>query len=79
MILVWILLGAAGLYGFDRLALWMERRGWIYWRKKHGSSGTLGAALLEVQAIFEPSKRHVLEVRRDERSEDEDSGDPPTP
>jgi hypothetical protein len=66
MVAIWIVVGIAGVYGVDRLACWMEGRGWIYWRKKHGSSGTLGAAFLEVQAIFEPSKRHVIEAQRDD-------------
>ncbi len=69
---------AAGLYGFHRLAVWAERRGWIYYRKRRGSSGTLGSALLEVQSLLEPSKRHVVEERRRDVVDDEESGDPPS-
>jgi hypothetical protein len=65
------------LYGFHSLALWAERRGWIYYSKRRGSSGALGSALLEVQAIMEPSKRFVLEERRKDDSEPSESGDPP--
>jgi hypothetical protein len=68
---------AGAVYGLHRLALWMEARGWISYRKKHGSSGGLGTAFLEVQSLLEPSTRHVLELRRNEDFEDEDSGDPP--
>lgn len=75
-----VLLGAAaGLILLDRLLLALERRGWIYWRRSRGSSGSLGNAMLDVQKILEPSKRHVVEERRrspDERPED---GDPPKP
>lgn len=48
-------------------------------RGKHGTSGALGAGLLEVQSLLEPSKRHVLEAdRRESESTAEDtSGDPP--
>ncbi|HEU0093268.1 MAG TPA: hypothetical protein VFS78_14220 [Vicinamibacteria bacterium] len=77
--LIWMLIGAVAFYGLHRCALWMERRGWIYYRKRHGSSGGLGTALLEMQAILEPSKRHVLEIRRSEDVADEDSSDPPKP
>jgi hypothetical protein len=77
--IVWIALAAGSVYGLHRLALWMEARGWIYYRKKHGSSGGLGAAFLEMQSLLEPSKRHVLEVKRNEDAEDDDSGDPPSP
>lgn len=77
--LVWLVGMAAVLYGLHRLALWMEQRGWIYYRNtRHGSSGSLGNAFLHVQSILEPGKRHVLEQRLDEAREDEESGDPPT-
>lgn len=41
----------------------------------------MGNALLEVQAIVEPQKRHVIEMKkRDEiRKEQDDSGAPPVP
>lgn len=44
---LWGLAALAGLYGLHRIALWAERRGWIYYGNKHGSSGALGSALLE--------------------------------
>jgi len=67
----------AGLYALHRAAVWAERRGWIYYRERRGSSGSLGNALLEVHALLEPSKRHVVEERRRDVAEDEESGDPP--
>jgi hypothetical protein len=76
---VWGLAALAGLYGLHRIAVWAERRGWIYYRGKHGSSGSLGSALLEMQAIIEPSKRHVLEERTKDASDTQDAGDPPAP
>jgi hypothetical protein len=48
----------ASLYCLHHIALWAERRGWIYYRKKHGSSGTLSNAVLEVHSLFDPSKRY---------------------
>jgi hypothetical protein len=73
----WVLAGAGVLYGLHRLSSWMEDRGWIYYRKKRGSSGTLGSAFLEVQSMLEPGKRYVLEEKRKEDVDDEESGDPP--
>jgi hypothetical protein len=64
-----ILITAGILIGLDRLLLKMEARGWIYYRKKHGSSGTLGNALLTIQSIFEPEKKYVQEVRQEEHEE----------
>ena len=68
---------AAAIYGLHRLALWMEARGWIYYKHKHGSSGSLGAAFLEVQSLLEPSKKHVLEISQRDESEEDDAGGPP--
>ena len=75
--ILWGIVIAAGLYSLHRLALWAEQRGWIYYRRSHGSSGTLGNAMLEVQAMIEPSKRHILEERVKESAEAQKSGDPP--
>jgi hypothetical protein len=72
----WVLAGTGVLYGLHRLGSWMEDRGWLYYRKKRGSSGTLGSAFLEVQSILEPGKRYVLEEKRKEDVDDEESGDP---
>lgn len=74
---IFALLALVLLYGLHRLALWAEARGWIYYRKKHGGSGALSSAVLEVQSLFEPSKRYVLEEKRREQVEGEDSGEPP--
>src|SRR5215218_4310886 len=67
--LSWISAVIAALYALHRLALWMEGRGWLYYMHKRGSSGSLGSAFLEVHALMDPGKRHVLEVVRDEDDE----------
>ncbi len=61
----------------DRLALWAERRGWIYYRHRKPSGSTLGSAFLEVQSLLEPNKRHVAEVQRQEPTQQDEQGDPP--
>lgn len=73
-----VVLVVSALYCLHRLGMWAEGRGWIYYRKDRGSSGALSSAVLEVQSLFEPSKRYVLEEKRRDQVEDEDSGDPPT-
>jgi len=46
----------------------------------HGSSGALGVAMLEVQSLLEPGKRHAIEeVRAGKRGSDEIPGEPPEP
>lgn len=66
-----------GGYVLHRLALGAEARGWIYYRKRRGSSGTLGNAFLEIQSMVEPSKRIVVEERRREVKVEDDEAGPP--
>ena len=75
-----ILAGAAvAVFLLDRLLLWAERRGWIYYRKREPSGGTgVGNALLEIHSMLEPDKKAMIEVREEKREED-DSGAPPDP
>ncbi len=80
IILVLGLLIAVLLFLLDRLLLWMERRGWIYYRKnKDGGGPGVGNAFLEVQSLLEPSKKELLEIRREDKREQDDSGAPPKP
>ena len=69
----------AALWGVDRLLLKAETRGWIYYRKKQGTSSRLGSAFLEVQSLLEPDKRHVAEIRREKNLPGPESGAPPEP
>ncbi|WP_257311898.1 hemerythrin domain-containing protein [Geothrix fuzhouensis] len=57
----------------DRLGLWMESRGWIYWRKRRAQGSALGATFLELQKIFESGKaEHIIEAVHDGRKESPD-------
>jgi len=40
-------------------------------------SGQLGNAMQNLEGLFIESKKHVIEVEREERSEEDESGDPP--
>jgi hypothetical protein len=51
------------------------------WKRETGSVpkfGSVGNALLEVQALFEADKRHVLEMKQEqeEKKEQEEAGGP---
>ena len=54
-----------------------ERRGWIYYRRRRGSWGAVGAAMAEVQAIYRPGQHHVRAVkeRADVLREDDEGAD----
>jgi hypothetical protein len=64
-------------YALQRAALWAEARGFVDYGRRRGDSGTLGNALLELQSIIEPSRRHVLEERVRDPVESRESGKPP--
>ena len=64
------------LVAVDRALLWCERCGWIYYRQSRRHSA--GTALLNIEAFFQPSRQHVIELRQDAelvREEDDTSGD----
>ena len=74
--LIWVAVVVSGLWALHRLALWAEARGWIYYKHRRGSSGTTASAFLEMQSLLEPGKKHVIESRLEEHSEEDDSGEP---
>ncbi len=69
---------ALALYGLHRLALWMESRGWIYYRKHKRGTAAMGSVMLEIQSFYRPSVEHVIEQKEEERREEDDSGDKPS-
>ncbi len=77
--LVWGIVLVVGLYLLDRLGLWAEERGWIFYRKRHASSGTMSNAFLEVMKVFDPGKRHIIEERVKKSPAAQESGDKPKP
>jgi hypothetical protein len=69
------------LYPLHRLAVRLERAGWIRYRNAapDGSAGS-GAIFAELQRIYEPSVRHVYELKEEHRPRREaDGGDPNDP
>lgn len=66
----WVVAIVAGIgtIGFllDQLALWMERKGWLYWRRS-GRRG--GGSLGFLEAIYQPSITHVFEEENRQRTE----------
>lgn len=78
MIWPWIVGVVAALvvagFAVDRLGLWMESKGWIYWRRteRRGS-----ASLWMVEEIYQPSMTHVRqeEVRERTEADQDESGE----
>lgn len=76
-VILWMAGGIAVLLLLDRLLLYAERRGWIYYRKKKPSSSALSHACLEVQQLLEPSKKYIVQIKNDERRNQQEAGDLP--
>ena len=69
---VWICLGLLVLYALHRGALWLERRGWLFYIHRRPSL-SLGVA---IGAALDPTVRRILEAQQEERRmEQESSGD----
>ncbi len=75
--LLWLFVISVALAGLHRLALWAERRGWIFYKHRKASPGTAGRAFMEVQSLLEPSVKHVIRSERDDMEQEDDAGDPP--
>ena len=75
--LVWpaLAIGAVVVvFGLDRLGLWLEDRGWLYYRRKKPTSSPM-TALVAIQQAIDPGIRHVVEVKHHQRSEKEKAAD----
>jgi len=62
----WMAAVLAVLLLFHLLAVWMERHGWIYYRKpaRHGYGTALSNAMAEFDAVLNPASEHrVIEER----------------
>jgi len=78
-IILWIAGIVIAAFLLDKVMLRMESRGWIYYRRKKPSQTGLGNAFLEIQTLLDPSKKAMVEFRKEEKKEQSDSGDPPEP
>ena len=75
-----ILLGiavAAALLLFDRLFLWMESRGWLYYRRTKSRGGASLYHFLDIHKIYNPEIQEVIEIKYGEEQQEDESGDPP--
>ncbi len=67
MLLLLKILGIAiALFCLDRLCLYLERRGWMYYRRRKPPGGAIGDVFLEMQSFVQPSIRDVMEHRQEE-------------
>jgi hypothetical protein len=74
-----LVFGVLSIYGLRRLSHWMQRRGWIRWEMRRGTSSALGNAVLGVQSILEPAVHEELSARIERLADEAEPGDPPDP
>ena len=73
---LWVLALVVGLLLLDRLLLFFEARGWIYYRRTKGGRGASTYHLLEWTSVLDPSQRQVMELRVSEERQEDEAGDP---
>ena len=78
-VLFWAFLALGAMLVLDRVLLWMETRGWVYWRRTKKRGGGALYHTLEMHSVFEPGVQEIIEVKYGEEQEQDQSGDPPGP
>ena len=76
-LLIWGLVIVVALLALDRLLLWFESKGWIYYRRYKPRRGASTYHLMEMHSIFEPGFEEVIEAKVHEEEKEDESGDPP--
>src|SRR4051794_11778919 len=52
--------GVTAIYALHRLGLWMEGRGWLYYRDRRPGGGA--RSFVALHEILEPPARHVFHI-----------------
>jgi hypothetical protein len=60
----------------DRFLLWIERKGWMNYRRRGLSRGAAVYHLMELHSIFDPGIQQVIEVEYGQKKEQDESGAP---
>ncbi len=62
----------AAAYGLDRLGLWLEDRGLLYYRRKKPSSSP-ASMWVAMQQYMEPGVKHVVEMGQGAKADDHEA------
>ena len=76
---MYVLLGVLSLWALHHLGLWLERRGWLFYRDRKPSSSAVGNAFLNIESFVRPGARHEAEAHQEEVVREDESGDPLNP
>ena len=72
-----VVFGGLAVFAGHRLLLWMESKGWIFYRNSGHHSGALGNAFMALHSVFDPEAGRAAEHRLHEEKEEPESGEPP--
>ena len=72
----WLVGTVVGLFVLDRLLLWVESHGWIYYRQNKPGRGASTFHLLEWTSVLDPTQRQVIEIRKEKKQQEDEAGDP---
>ncbi len=65
---LWVVLALGLLVVLDRLMLAAERRGWVYYRHRKPTSGSMSsAAFWSISDVLQPGRQVVVEQQRDDQ------------
>ena len=56
---------AVAIWIIDRILLWCELRGWMTYRRTPRVRHAWGNAALGLDALLQPGRRHVIELKQD--------------
>ena len=71
---IWIIGIVVGLFALDRLFLWFEEKGWLYWRKVKPKCAA-GDFFIGLDSIGNPNAAHAEEARKTVLEEEDDGDD----
>ena len=78
-LLVWGIAIAVVTAILDRVLLWTETRGWVYYRRTKARGGGSVYHMLELHSVFDPGIEQIQEIKVEEERRQDVSGDPPAP
>lgn len=72
----WAIAVVAALALVDRVLLWMESKGWLYYRRTRGRGGGAIYHMMETHSTFDPGIEEVIEAKYHEEKSQDESGEP---
>ncbi|MBI2786846.1 MAG: hypothetical protein HYX60_11330 [Legionella longbeachae] len=66
------------LFLLDKFGLWLERKGWLYYRHEKSQGGVCGSVLQELNALLTPNNRHVIEMKHNQAKYKKSEADAPS-